>query len=267
MTALLGFSTVLGFLFTLVGSELRSAGTILLVVIGVLVVSAVCAWFWGRSTLVPVILVEEMKEREQYEARYCTLEHLQEACEMTKPYYGHEYVEGNIAEQWRTQNPKGFVEIVNTTGELCACFGLLGLTEDFRNQFYAGNATDTRLRAADILGPDETMKCRALYISGIVVRDPMTLGSGKRVRVMLWALLRYYKDHFKFRVDRTLYGLAANEVSEQLLKTFKFNLYCAGASRRDKCNLYNVTMNKQIWEEMMKRVWDLSAICSVRWEE
>ena len=98
--------------FTLVGSELRSAGTILLVVIGVLVVSAVCAWFWGRSTLVPVILVEEMKEKEQYEARYCTPEHLQEACEMTKPYYGHEYVEGNIAEQWRTKNPKGFVEIV-----------------------------------------------------------------------------------------------------------------------------------------------------------
>ena len=145
------------------------------------------------------------------------------------------------------------------------CFGLLGLTEDFRSQFYAGNATDTRLRAADVLAPDETRKCRALYISGIVVREPMTLRSGKRARAMLWALLQYYKDHFKFRIDRTLYGLAANNESEKLLKTFRFNLRCAGATRRDNCNLYDVTMNKPVWEEMTKRVWDLSAICKVRW--
>lgn len=265
LAVLLGLATILGFAFSLAPPESRGAGTLIAVGLGVVGLSVVSAWFFGRATLIPITLIEEMEEAESYVAQYCTPEHLQEACEMTRPYYGHEYVEGNVAEQWRAKNPQGFVEILNNNGKLCACFGLLGLAESFRDQFYAGNATDTRLRAQDILGPDETRKCRELYISGIVVRDPMTLSSGKRTRAMLWALLCYYKDHFQFRVDRTLYGIAANDASEKLLKTFGFNLRCPASARRDKCNLYDVTMNKTVWKAMMHRIWDLSAICETRW--
>jgi len=65
----------------------------------------------------------------------------------------------------------------------------------------------------------------------------MTLRSGKRTRVMLWAFLRYYKDHYGFRVDRTIYGIAVNEASEKLLKAFGFVMRCPAASRLDCCNL------------------------------
>ena len=266
-TNFVSLSTVLAFLFTLVSPGPMSAGGIVIVVLVVFMLSVTSAWFSGQSTMLSPPIVEEMGEGEQYSAQYCTPEHLHEACEMTKLYYGDEYVEGNVAEQWRAKNPYGFVEVINASGELCACFGLLGLTDDFRSQFFAGNATDTKLRAADVLGPDETKRCRALYISGIVVRDPMTLRSGKRTRVMLWVLIQYYKDHFKFRISRTLYALAANKESEKLLKVFQFNLCREGATRRDKCNLYEVTMNKQKWEEMIKKVWNLSAICKVHWEK
>jgi hypothetical protein len=174
LAVLLGLSTSLGFLFSLaLPEESRGAGTLVAVGLGVLGLSVAAAWYFGKPTFIPITLVQEMKEAEGYRAQYCTPEHLQEACEMTRPYYGHEYVEGNVAEQWRAKNPQGFIEILNGSGELCACFGLLGLTESFREQFYAGNATDTRLRPQDILGPDETRRCRYLYISGIVVRDPM----------------------------------------------------------------------------------------------
>ena len=265
-----GLSTFL-ILCAVVGliSRLSGVGDLyvgLFVIICIVGLSLLIAWYRGRSTIVPTSVVEELGEAERYVAQYCSPEHLQEACDLTKPYYGDEYVEGSIAEQWRIKNPIAFVEIVNESGELCACFGLLGLTEDFRRQFYAGNATDTRLRAADILAPDETKRCQALYISGIVVRDPMTMRSGKRTRVMLWALLQYYKDHFSFRIDRTLYGLAANNVSENLLKTFEFKMRCAASTRRDECNLYDIKMNKQVWKDIMNRVWDLSGICRVEWK-
>ena len=263
VATLLGTATILGLTFTLIESE--SPNTVALLVLVVLA-SVASAWFRGQSTLVPTILVEELAEEEAYVAQYCTPEHLKEACEMTKPYYGDEYVEGSLVENWRMRNSTGFVEILNRSGELCACFGILGLTEDFRKQFYAGNATDTRLRASDVLESDQTRRCRALYISGVVVRDPMTFRSGKRTRVMLWALLQYYKEHFGFRIDRALYGLAANNESDKLFKTFNFNLCCPGTGRRDKCNLYEVVINRQVWKEMMDRVWDLSAVCEVRWK-
>jgi tRNA(His) 5'-end guanylyltransferase len=82
---------------------------------------------------------------------------------------------------------------------------------------------------------------------------------------MLWALLVYYKEVFKFRAERTLYGIAANDVSEKLFGTFGFKLQRSALTRRDNCNLYEVRMNKKVWESMMRRVWDLSAICETRW--
>ena len=45
-------------------------------------------------------------------------------------------MEGSVAEQWRIKNPFAFVEIVNESGELCACFGLLDLPKIF-----VGNST------------------------------------------------------------------------------------------------------------------------------
>ena len=263
MATFLGLVSVASFMILPDWRRLRVVGP---VAIGCLVVAAAVAWMRGRATMVSDVVVEEIESGEQYAAQYCTAAQLQEACDMTEEHYGREYVTGDVAEQWRLANPSGFVSITNPAGELCGCFGVLGLTESFREQFYAGSVADTRLRAADILDFEGAKKCRKLYLSGIVVREPMTLhASGKRLRVMLWALLQYYRKCFGLGQKRILYGLAANVESEKLIKALGFRLVSKGEQRVDKCNLYELEVDKGVWEGVCRRVFDLSDICDTPW--
>ena len=258
-----GLLSVAGFLIL---PDWRRMWIVAPVAVGCVLVGAVVAWVRGRARMVSDVVVEEIKKGEKYTAQYCTPEQLKEACDMTEEHYGPEYVTGDVAEQWRLANPKGFVSITNAAGELCACFGMLGLTDGFQEQFYAGSVADKRLRAADILGFDDAKRCEKLYLSGIVVREPMTLhGSGKRLRVMLWALLQYYRKCFGFSQRKILYGLAANVESEKLIKALGFRLVCRAELRVDGCNLYELEVDKAVWDGVSQRVYDLSAICKTPW--
>ena len=264
-----GLATFLGLLSVasfLIPPAWRRLYVLAPVAVGCVLAGVVVAWVRGRAKMVSDVVVEEIEEGERYTAQYCTRDQLQEACDMTEEHYGREYVTGDVAEQWRLANPKGFVSITNAAGELCACFGLLGLTAGFQEQFYAGSVADTRLRAEDILGCEDTKKCQKLYVSGIVVRDPMTFhGSGKRLRAMLWALLQYYRKCFGFGQKRTLYGLAANAESEKLIQALEFRLVCRGEQRVDECNLYELEVDRAMWDTVSQRIYDLSTVCKTPW--
>ena len=237
-----------------------SGGLVLVIAVGVGI-----AWLRGRATLLPDRFIDELSDEPAYQAAYCTTEQLREACDMTKPHYGNEYVPADIAEQWRLKNPQGFVSITNPVGELCACFGLLALSPSFTDIFYQGQCTDTTLRAANILNPDEAKRSARLYLSGVVVRDAHTHMGHKRARVMLWAVMKFYRDCFGLRREKTLFGLAVTPESERLLKTLEFNLASERAGRLDRCNLYELKMTKPAWERVAKRVGDLSGMCTVDW--
>ena len=230
------------------------------------VAGVIAAYCRGRSRMVSDVVVAEIKQGEKYAAQYCTPEQLQEACEMTREHYGREYVTGDIAEQWRLANPEGFVSITNTAGELCACFGLLGLVSTFQEEFYRGRVCDTELKGRDILPFQATKKCQKLYLSGIVVREPIrTVSSGTRLRVMLWVLLRYYRKCFGLRRKRIVYGLAANSNSESLIEALGFRLACRGDQRNDKCNLYELEVDKSEWDKVSQMAFDFSDVCSTPW--
>ena len=235
------------------------------VIVFVIAVGIVIAWLRGRATLLPDTFIDELSAESAFQAAYCTTEQLREACDMTKPHYGNEYVPADIVEQWRLKNPKGFVSITNSAGELCACFGLLALSSSFIDVFYRGQCTDTTLKAADILNPDEAKRSTRLYLSGVVVRDKGTHMGHKRARVMLWAVLKFYRDCFGFRRERTLFGLAVTPQSERLLKTLEFNLASKRADRLDGYNLYELKITKPAWERVIKKVGDLSGMCTVDW--
>ena len=237
-----------------------SGGLVLVIAVGVGI-----AWWRGRATLLPDTLIDELSAEPAYQAAYCTTEQLREACGLTKPHYGNEYVPADIAEQWRLKNPQGFVSITNPAGELCACFGLLALSPSFTDIFYQGQCTDTTLRAADILNPDEAKRSERLYLSGVVVRDAGTHMSHKRAWVMLWAIMKFYRDCFGLRRERTIFGLAVTPESERLLKTLEFELASEQAGRLDRRNLYQLKMTKPAWEKVAKRVGDLSGMCTVNW--
>ena len=237
-----------------------SGGLVVAIAVGVGI-----AWLRGRATLLPDTFIDELSDETAYQAEYCTTEQLREACDMTKQHYGNEYVPADVAEQWRLKNPQGFVSITNTAGELCACFGLLALSPSFTDVFYQGQCMDTTLRAADILNPDEAKRSARLYLSGIIVRDAGTHVGHKRARVMLWAALKFYRDCFGLRKKRTIFGLAVTPESERLLETLDFNLVSKRADRLDGYNLYELKITKPAWEKVIKKVGDLSGMCTVDW--
>ena len=240
------------------------------VVIGVMIVVIAMvgirsAWIKGRSSLLPSTLVDELRDEPEYQATYCTAAQLREACEMTKPYYGDEYVPSDVAEQWRMRDPKAFVAITNQVGELCACFGVLALSSSFTSVFYKGQCTDTTLKADDILTSEDARRSSKLYLSGVVVKGSGTHKGHKRACVMLWALLDYYRYRFGLKKPRTLFGLAVTKESEALLKTFQFKLASKHSDRRDNLNLYDLRMSKSEWDKISAKIADLSSMCQVDW--
>ena len=255
---------------TTLGLVVRLAGAwplVLLVGTGVFSIAVGICWAWmkGQSSLLPSTLVDELRDEPKYRAKYCTAAQLREACEMTKPYYGNEYVPSNVAEQWRMRDPKAFVAITNEGGELCACFGVLALSPSFTDVFYKGQCTDTTLESDDILTSEEARNSHRLYLSGVVVRESGTHKGHKRAWVMLWALLNYYRHRFGLKKDRTLFGLPVTPESERLLQTFKFRLASERSARLDNRNLYDLQRSKSIWEKISAKVGNLSSICKVDW--
>ena len=113
---------------------------------------------------------------------------------------------------------------------------------------------------------DGAEKSNRLYVSGVVVQDAGTVRGAKRARVMLWALLDYYRRRFGLRKERLLFGLAVTEDSERLMKNLGFQLASPGDGRLDKCNLYEFRMNKTEWQRILAKVGDLSSMCTVDWD-
>ena len=138
-------------------------------------------------------LVEEVGSDGAYRCKPVTSENLRLACELTRPYYGHEFVRHEIAEQWRVANEEAFECVTNKEGDLCAAFGILPLKDSFMDLFLDGRIEDPQLQAKDILPPGNVRQCKRLYISGVVVRDPTKMIGNKRARVMLWAMLMHLK--------------------------------------------------------------------------
>src|SRR5438034_158547 len=132
------------------------------------------------------------------------------------------------------KNPTGFVQIVNSAGELCASFGILGLTKGFTEQFMAGKVADTQLSSEDVLTPEKSRRAENLYISGVVVRDAEKPIGHKRASVMLWSMLHYMKQVYGKRKERRLYAVAVNQKSERMLRRFGFQLLATKDSRVDR---------------------------------
>jgi hypothetical protein len=159
------------------------------------------------------------------------------------------------------KNPAGFVQIINASGELCACFGILGLKHSFTEQFLAGNVSDTRLSADDVLPLEKARGASSLYISGVVVRDSTRHTGHKRAGVMLWCMLHYMKTVYGLRKARLLYAVAVNRKSEQMMKNFGFRLLDPKERRIDKCPLYGFSLTKNTWVELMRHIPDYSRMC------
>ena len=156
------------------------------------------------------------------------------------------------------------MEIKNSAGDLCACFGILVLEEEFMNQFIAGKVKNTQLTYGEIKNITNAKKSSRLYISGVVVRDSSTFKGSKRARVMVWAILNYIKKLYGFRKKREVFALAVNKESSNMMKKMGFSLVKDGKHRADKCDLFKIDFDKGIFEKMAVRLGDYSKVCDLK---
>jgi hypothetical protein len=251
---------VAGTIITMISSTQTRVPWRFVIVAGVfcLLIGIGAAYIRGHTKLLPDSFVDEICSDGRYTCSPCSTVSLREACDMTRPYYGKEYVPAEIAEQWRLKNPKALMHILNAEGEVCAAFGVLALVDSFMDQFIEGNVTDGDLTANWIHTLEESRQAARLYLSGVVVREPSTYCGSKRARVMMWAMLEYLKKVYGLRRERTLYAIGVTKESEKLMRKLSFELVSAADHRRDERNMYRYQLSKESWERLLERVGDFS---------
>ena len=233
-------------------------------IILVILISVLAAFFAGIQKMLPDLIIDELSRENSYIATYCDSLGLKEADEMTKPYFGNSFIPFNQIEQWRLKNPNGFVQIKNSEGLLCACFVILGLSESFIDQFIRGRLTENDISSDDVLDIVSTKKLNRIYISGVVVRDPNSYMGRKRAMIMLWTILQYINKIYGLRKRRQFFAIAITPESEKLLQALEFELIGNKRSRKDQCNLYKITLDRQTWDNLQSRLGSYSKMVELR---
>ena len=261
-TTIIGLCTIGGLIFALYSPQNFCSYYKILSLAIILLIGLLVAYVRGKQKLLPPTLIDELSGENSYSVSFCNREGLREADEMTKPYYGPGFIPFDQIEQWRLKNEKGFVQINNSDGLLCASFVILGLESSFFDEFIAGKLTEHEIDGNVILPFDSMKKEERIYISGVLVRDPGRFLGGKRTRIMLWTMLEYFKKLFTLRKTRALYAVGLTKESEKLLHAMEFKICGSKESRKDHSNLYRIDMDKETWQKMLTKIWDCSKMVS-----
>lgn len=262
LSVFLGLSTVGSFILTLIAPQQLQLKVIIIAITATIMTGIIAAFFSGKQKLIPYTIIDEFSSENKYSVYFCSQQSLREADEMTKPYFGRGFIPSDRIEQWRLKNEKGFVQINNAEGILCACFVILGLDHSFLDQFIAGRVTEHDIDSSVILPFNSMKKEERIYISGVVVRDPGSYMGHKRATIMLWTMLQYIKKVFGLRKSRTFYAVGLTKESEKLLKAMGFQICCYKGNRKDNSNLYKIDLDKKKWEELVAKIGDYSKMVS-----
>ncbi|MFC1483663.1 hypothetical protein ACFL6Q_01280 [Candidatus Neomarinimicrobiota bacterium] len=252
----------------LVGIGVSGVGIVILLIIflATIIITVLIVIIFSKLEHIPVDVIAK-SGIEHYSCNYCSSDLLKEANSLTKPYYRHEYVPDSVVELWRTTNPKGFIQITDESGVLCASFGILALEQSFMKQFVQGRLSDTELEAKDILNFENSLKSSSLYISGVVVRDPNLPIGHRRACIMVWAMLEYFRKIYGPRKKRQVYALAVDDSSKNLLGKCGFIIAGQAANRKDKLNLYMLELTSVSANAIYSRIGEYSKMCDCNYTE
>ena len=224
----------------------------------------ISAWVAGTESLLPAAICNDAHDDGRYRAEFCTEGQLREANEWTIPVYGAESISSDLAIQWLLKNPKGFVAIVNDRGELCASFGMIGLSDSCVELHMRGEILDSDLKTTDVLSFAQAKASDRLYISGVVVRNHGSPAGNRRAAVMIWAMLMYVKRLLGLKTPRQLYTIAVTKDAKRLLVNYGFTLHTPGSQRRDGCDLFVFSLNEASWKSTLARIGDLTPMCTLK---
>lgn len=224
------------------------------------------AWVAGKGTNIPPLFLDELSDDQNYTCQPCTAANLKAAADMVRPLFGRESIEVEVLEQWRLKNPQGVMEIVDSAGDLIACFVVIGLSNSFMQQFAEGRLTEKDITGESVLDMRSTKKQPEIYISGVMVKDPRGFGGAVRARYLIWSMLMYFKHHFHLQKAKRFYAIPLNDESERLLKNLGFSIVSPAMNRRDKHNFYSLNVDLDTWKKLLYRVGDFRVGCKMRYQ-
>ncbi len=223
------------------------------------------AWKKGKGTDIPPQFLDELSDQ-NYTCQPCTAANLRAATETVRPLFGRENIDADKIEQWRLKNPQGFMEIVDTAGDLIACFVVIGLPNSFMQEFSAGGLTEQNITGERVLDMRSTKKQPAIYISGIMVKDPGGTAGSVRAHYLIWSMLMYLKHHFGLKIARRFHAVPITDMSERLVKNLGFSIKSQADDRKDKHNFYSLNVDLAAWKKLLCRVGDFRAGCKMRYK-
>ena len=224
------------------------------------------AWNKGKGTNIPPLFLDELSEEQNYTCQPCTAANLKAATEMVRPWFGRESIDVEKIEQWRLKNPQGFMEIVDSAGDLIACFVVIGLVNSFMQQFAEGRLTEQDIDGECVLDMRNTKKQPEIYISGVMVKDSKSFVRAVHARYLIWSMLMYLKHHFRPQGGRRFYAVALTGESERLLKGLGFSIASPAMNRKDKHDFYSLNVDLDTWKKLLYLNGDFRIGCKMQYQ-
>lgn len=190
----------------------------------------------------------------------CKAEDLREANDLSIPFYRKDALNFELINSWREKNPNIFL-CLKDSNELVASFSLIPIKNSFMDMFISGRVKEDQLTTDDIYEPEKDKDAYRLYIAGIIVKNPGTPKSRSYTRVMVWALINFYKKHYGTTKVREVYGLAATKGGEKFMKDLSFELISTKDKRKDGHDLLVKQFTHQSLKEIEEKIPDYCKIC------
>lgn len=252
---------VVSVLLALTGT-VPSPAVAVIIVVTVILLSAASA-VRRRDDFIP----EEAARLSPLTCRICTSAWLREANRIAAVYYRRDRIPNELVEEWRRRNPYAFACLLDGEERVVASFGVMALSDSFMDQFIAGNVVESQLSTADIHDWENTRRAERLYISGVVVLDAGTPKGQERARIMMWSMIRYFRQFFDPSSVKQVYALATTNQGERILQHLGFDLTVAAEKRRDSHNLYRVDLTPQWVDRTERLVPDYSNVCGFHMDD
>lgn len=172
-----------------------------------------------------------------YTMNYDTKEDCLFLNQSTQNIFGDDFVDNNHVELWRLTNPKGFLCLKDSQGNVLAGITMLSFEPKSFKFFKDGIISEAALSYDNLNSFEESFDHQDLYIAFIFLNPK--LKTRDTLRMLVWGFFEYLK---KFYIKSTgepyrLYALPININSENILIKYNFKVH-PNTHRKDKHRLY-----------------------------
>lgn len=252
------------FAFIDIAGGVLNSSLVMWVCLVISLTSVAFSFLYSRKAHLPDIVIFDDEKDDKYTVRYADENSERMMNSFTSIYFGEFYIEDDEVELWRKINPNGFLMLYNQHNQPCGDITILGIEEKFMDLLIKGEISDAELTSDKIMSFEDTRKNSCIYITGIIVLDPITTLGRKRALALIWATVQYLKKYFISNPPKKIYAVAITKESENLLPKLGFQVEGIKNRRVDNHTLYSLTISKESLHRVISRIGDYSSLCKVQ---